>query len=254
MTEIVVTGIGFISSIGDDLPLAHQLLCEGKTGLAVSSLKGVGNDQISGEIRDFDAKKYLGDTKSLRPLNRAAKLLASATQLAINDSCLDESFRESNEVGLAVGTTFCSLGTISSFDYRAQQEGPKYASALDFANTVLNSAAGQTAIWHNLRGCNSTLSAGSVSSLGAISYAADLLRAGREKVMIAGGLEELSAESLIGYQGSDRHCPGGEKIYPIPLDDHRNGFVVGEGTAMFVLERQEDAINRGAKPLSLIHI
>ena len=250
MTDIVVTGIGFITPIGDNLPAAHKFLCEGGIALADSGLNEIDNVQISGEISDFDAKKYLGDVKGLRPLNRAAKLLASATQLAISESGLDDSFRESNEIGLAVGTTYCSLGTISSFDARAQREGPKYASALDFANTVLNSAAGQTAIWHGLRGCNTTLSAGSASSLGAIAYAADLLRTGRENVMIAGGLEELSAESLIGYRGSDRHCPSGEKSYPIPLDDRRNGFVVGEGAVMFVLERGEDAIIRGAKPIA----
>ena len=249
MTEIVVTGIGFITSLGDDLATAHQAICKGHTGLAKSKVEGR-SEQLCGEIKEFDAANYLDERKSLRPLNRAARLLASATQLALDESGLDDSFREANDIGLAVGTTYCSLGTISQFDCRAQSEGPKYASALDFANTVLNSAAGQTAIWHNLRGCNSTLSAGSASSLGAVSYAADLLRSGREDVMIAGGLEELSPEALIGYQGSDQHCPQGQDCFPIPLDERRNGFVVGEGAVMFVLERHQDAINRGVKPIA----
>src|SRR6185295_2478049 len=98
------------------------------------------------------------------------------------------------------------------FDRRGLQLGPAHASPLDFANSVINAAAGQAAIWHNLRGVNSTLSAGEASGLQAIAYAADLIRGGRAEALLAGGAEELCFESFLGYYRAGRLCgsAGGE--------------------------------------------
>src|SRR6185436_9181211 len=120
--------------------------------------------------------------------DRTSQLLVSAARLALDDSGWTPARLREESVGLVVGTMFCSLRTISSFDRRSLREGPSYASPLDFANTVINAAAGQTGIWHNLRGVNSTISTGASSSLEAIAYATGLIRNGHQQAILAGGV------------------------------------------------------------------
>src|SRR5207245_2109785 len=101
-------------------------------------------------------------------------LSAVAAELALADSGWSVARRREHELGVILGTMFGSVRTIGEFDRRAQQSGPEYASPLDFSNTVLNAAAGQIAIWHNLRGVNSTIATGAASGLHAIGYGAQL--------------------------------------------------------------------------------
>jgi hypothetical protein len=199
MSGVVITGVGLVCAVGDKPAEVHQALCERRTGIGASTLfpeqagaRGVG------EVRDFVARNYLGP-KNLRPLDRTGQLAAVAAELALADGGWTPDPRDGREVGLVLGTTFCSARTIGEFDRRAMREGVEYASPLDFANTVINAAAGQVAIWHRLRGVNSTISTGAASGLHAIGYAAQLIRAGRATALIAGGAEELCFESHLGF-------------------------------------------------------
>src|SRR5262249_9816018 len=144
------------------------------------------------------------------------------------------------------GTLFGSLGTVSGFDCRALTAGPAYVKPLDFANTVFNAAAGQTAIWHQLGGPNTTLG-GASAGLEAIAFAAQQLEAGRADVMLARGVEELCAESLLVFARAGVLCgSNGSGARPIPFAADRNGLALGEGAALVVLEGAERARRRGA--------
>src|SRR5438876_1528909 len=186
--RVVITGAGVISSLGDSPAKLHTALCEGRAGLRqiqLFSTQGLAC-HLGGEIASFSPKNYLGE-RNFRPLDRTSQLVAATAQMALDDSGWTAEMRSENEVGLVLGTMFCSVHTISQFDRRALAAGPAYASPMDFSNTVINAAAGQTAIWHNLRGVNSTIAAGSVSGLQAIIYAAELIRTGRARAILAGG-------------------------------------------------------------------
>ena len=177
--RVVITGAGVISSLGDSPASLQFALCSGRgavKSVELFSTAGLGCP-LGGEIPSFDAQKYLG-RRNLRPLDRTSRLVTSAAQLALNNSGWSESMRNDVEVGLVLGTMFCSVHTISQFDRRALEVGPAYASPMDFSNTVINAAAGQTAIMHNLRGINSTISTGITSGLQAIAYATDIIRSG----------------------------------------------------------------------------
>jgi 3-oxoacyl-[acyl-carrier-protein] synthase II len=192
--------------------------------------------------------------RNLRPLDRTSQLVISAAQLALEASGWSFDMRQSQEVGLVLGTMFCSVHTISEFDRRALVSGPSYASPMDFANTVINAAAGQTAIWHNLRGVNSTIAAGTASGLQAIAYATELIRNQRATALLAGGADELCFESFYGFNLAEflcgsNHLPGD---FPIPFDSRRNGFALGEGAALVMLEDAESAHSRGARILAEI--
>jgi 3-oxoacyl-(acyl-carrier-protein) synthase len=123
---------------------------------------------------------------------------------------------------------------------------------MDFANSVINAAAGQAAIWHRLRGVNSTLCAGEASGLMAIAHAADLIAGGRADALLAGGAEELCFESFLGCFRAGRLCgprPDGAER-PVPFDRRRNGFALSEGAALLMLEDAESAAARGATVLA----
>jgi 3-oxoacyl-[acyl-carrier-protein] synthase II len=253
--KVVITGTGVVSSLGDSLAALHTALCEGRSALRpveLFSTEGLGCP-LGGEIKSFDAQKYLG-RRNLRPLDRTSRLVASAAQLALTDSGWSADMLCREEVGLVLGTMFCSVHTISEFDRRAVEAGPAYASPMDFSNTVINAAAGQTAILHNLRGVNSTISTGTTSGLQAVAYATELIRNGRVRAVLAGGAEELCFESFYGFDRAGLLCRSDERAgdFPIPFDARRNGFALGEGAALLMLEAAESAEERGARVLAEI--
>jgi 3-oxoacyl-[acyl-carrier-protein] synthase II len=250
--RVVVTGTGVITPLGDSRGALHHALCTGRRGLKPVELFDAPllDKPLAGEISSFDATEYLGE-RNFRPLDRTAQLLISAAQLALEDSGWTPLNLQAELVGLVVGTTFCSLRTISSFDCRACEEGPSCASPLDFANTVINAAAGQTGIWHHLRGVNSTISTGITSSLEAIAYAAGLIREGHEQAILAGGVEELCVESLLAFRraGLMFDSPG---AFPLPFESRGTGFALAEGAALLMLEELDSARSRGASILAEI--
>ncbi|MDX1503868.1 MAG: beta-ketoacyl synthase N-terminal-like domain-containing protein, partial [Thermoanaerobaculia bacterium] len=251
--EVVVTGIGLISPAGDCPERVHGFLAAGGTALAPAvELEERGLPPLpAAPLREFDATVYLGK-RSLRPLDRTARLAASAAQRALETSGLDGSDPK-RPAGLVLGTMFGSIETISEFDYRAVSAGAQYAKPMQFANSVINAAAGQTAIWHRLAGLNATISGGAVSGLQAIGYAADQIRAGRANALLAGGAEELCFPALYGFYRQGRFWNGnGTGPCAVPFDRRRNGMAPSEGAALLVLESRESAEGRGARPLAVI--
>ncbi len=253
--RVVITGMGIVSSLGDSPFDLHASLCEGRSGIKPIELfntEGLACS-LGAEIRSFDAKKYLGG-RNLRPLDRTSRLVASAAQLALDDSGLTDVARNTVEVGLVLGTMFCSVRTISEFDRRSLEAGPAYASPMDFSNTVINAAAGQTAILHKLRGINSTISTSTTSSLQAIAYATDIIRTGGAQVILAGGADELCFESFYGFDRAGLLCRSDNAAggFPIPFDARRNGTALGEGAALLVLENAAFACERGANVIAEI--
>ena len=254
LNRIAITGIGVISPLGDSPALLHQALCNGQCGLRPvdgGTLDQPINRRV-GRVNSFKPEAYLPD-RNLRPLDRTGQLVVSAAKLAlINSGWTPEKLKE-HDVGLALGTMFGSVNTISKFDRQALIQGPSCASPMDFANTVINAAAGQTAIWHNLRGINSTLACGSTSGLAALGYAADLIRSGRQTAILAGGADEFCFESFRGFEQAGLLYEISEGIgCPVPFDSRRTGFTLGEAAALLMLEEWESAVSRGAHVLGEI--
>ena len=250
--RVVVTGTGVLTNLASQRQELHQAIHQGKNELGPAQKLNHADLEgpLVGEMASFDPRDFL-DEKNFRPLNRTALLLTSAAQLALDDSGWNLGMRNEKPVGLVVGTTFCSISTISRFDCRALTDGPKYTSPLDFANTVINAAAGQCAIWHNLRGVNSTVSSGAASSLDALTQAAGLIRTGHEDAVLAGGVEELCVESLLAFQRAGLLWKVSEVSTPIPFQTQK-GFALAEGAGLLMLEDLESATNRGATILAEI--
>jgi len=252
--RVVVTGAGAVSSLADSAAGLHEALKEGRSGLKpieLFPLNGLGPRQ-AGEVRPFEPKQWLGE-KNLRPVDRTARLLLVAAQQALEASGWTPELRTRDQAGLVLGTMYCSVRTIAEFDRRAVQAGPSHASPLDFANSVINAAAGQAAIWHGLPGVNSTISAGAASGLMALSTAADLIRTGRSGALLAGGVEELCYESFVAFLRAGQLAErDGRPGRPIPFDARRDGMALAEGAALLALEEAAQAERRGAPVLGEI--
>ncbi|MES1240120.1 MAG: beta-ketoacyl synthase N-terminal-like domain-containing protein [Acidobacteriota bacterium] len=255
--RVVVTGAGAISPVATSAAGLHEALCEGRSGLKpielfeTDGITGLG-PRLAGEIRPFEPREWLGD-RNLRPVDRTARLLLAAAQQALDAAGWAPELRTGRQAGLVIGTMYCSVRTIAEFDRRAVQLGPSYASPLDFANSVINAAAGQAAIWHGLPGVNSTISAGEASGLLSLATAADLIRTGRAEALLAGGVEELCFESFIGHLRAGRLAPAGtvgDTGRPVPFDARRDGAALGEGAALVALEEAGMADLRGATVLA----
>jgi 3-oxoacyl-[acyl-carrier-protein] synthase II len=249
--RVVITGAGLVSPLGDSPAALHAALVAGSRArrpIELFPTTGLGC-QEAGEIRPFEPQAYLGE-RNLRPLDRTSRLLVVAAQLALAESGWSPAALAEHEVGLVAGTTFCSVRTIAEFDRRSRLLGPAHASPFDFANSVINAAAGQTAIWHRLRGVNSTIAAGEASALVAIAQATELVRCGRIGAILAGGAEELCFESFFGYYRAGRLCGsrrGAAGEWPVPYEARRNGFSLSEGAALLMLEDAAAAAARGAR-------
>lgn len=257
--RVVITGMGLVTPLGDDPEELFAALCDGRSGVA--TIENFDTELLpyrqGGEIRDFKPADYLG-SKNLRPLDRTGRLAAAAAHNALLHAGWSEEARADHTIGLVLGTLFGSVHTISQFDCRALTAGPMYAKPLDFANSVINAAAGQTAIWHRLPGVNTTIAGGPAAGLQALGYAADLISSGRAKILLAGGADELCYESYVGYHRAGMVCGGTgnasstsrQPPRPIPFDGRRNGFAPAEGAAFLVLEEAESARQRGAHILA----
>lgn len=250
MAAVVITSHGAITPLGDTPESCFEQLLAARAPLPPKNFEtGTLGSAPVFEVRDFDPKVYFGD-KNFRPLNRPALFAFTAVQQALNRGGWDEDTIASAELGLVLGTMFGSVNTIAAFDYNAQKVGPKYAKPLDFANTVINAVAGQTAIWFHLTGINSTIAAGATSGLHAIGYAAGLIESGRTQALLAGGVDELCLETWLGFSRLGRLGSGPQSGRPFAAGS--DGFLLGEGAGMLLLESAEHAVGRGVKPLAQI--
>lgn len=260
-TTVVITGAGVISPLGDEPAAVHAALLAGRSAIGPTSFEtdGVG-ERMAAEIHGFEPTAYLG-AANLRPLDRPARLASAAASKALtaagwrpagaSGAMPARAEAGAIPVGLVLGTMFGSLRTIAEFDRRAVSAGPTYASPIDFANSVINAAAGQAAIWHGMPELNATIAGGAPAGVVAIGFAVDQIRAGRAQRLLAGGAEELCFESLVGFGRLGLLAPAGD-AQPRPFDRRRCGFALGEGAALLALETEDAAAERGAAVLARV--
>jgi 3-oxoacyl-[acyl-carrier-protein] synthase II len=252
--RVVITGVGLVSCLGTSSARFHRQLCRGTDGAGrtVEHEPQGSRPPLAGKISCFEPELYLKG-RSLRPLDRTGQLLASAARMALENSGWTAEALTRNDVGLVLGTMFGSMHTISEFDRRCLVDGPACVSPMNFANTVINSAASQTAIWHNLRGMNSTTATGATSGLVAIGYAADLIKWGRQTAVLAGGADQFCFEASYGLERAGLCCKAGHEAGCFtPFDARRSGMRLAEAGALLVLEDWNSALARGATVLGEI--
>lgn len=245
--RVVITGIGVVSPIGVGKKVFGEGLREGRSGIKRISLFELPNlkSKYAAEISNLDFSYYLGK-KNSKYLTRATKLLLIASGLALKDANIIITDKNKLEIGVVIGTVFGSLSSIMRFIQVNLIEGPNCVSPIDFPNILANSAASQIAIQYGIEGINTTLSTGFASSLDAIGYATHMIKNKRIRAVLSGGSEELSKEIYQNFyklkllSGSKKE----EREFCAPFDRKRNGIILGEGSAVLILEDKDYAQSR----------
>ncbi len=249
---VAITGLGAISPLAVGAESTFEGLAAG--GFAPSELTSFDHPSWkvnrAGQVR-FDPREHFGK-RNFRPVDVTGQLAIIACQLALDSAGWGEEQRQSHDVGLVLGTMFGSVRTISAFDRRGLEAGPRYVKPLDFANTVITAAAGQTAIWLGLRGTNSTVAGGTVSGISALAQGCELIRAGRASALATGGADELCFESLFGFQQAGLLADADRGAQAQVFGKPASGMVLSEGAALMMLENSSLATARGAHVLGWV--
>jgi len=248
--RVVITGVGIATSNGMGKDEFWDNLERGVSGIKEVSLFETDSikTHTAGEIKDFEAAKYLGE-KGLRLLDRTTKIVNVAAKFAIEDANLIIDESNTDEIGVVLGTTLGSVYSISEFDKTALRDGPRYVNPALFPNTVINSPASQISIRFVIKGFNTTIATGFTASLDALRYAYDFIQLGRAKAVVVGGVEELCIQTYLGFYKLKflAASKSSDLELSCPFDRRRNGIVFGEGASMVVIEDLESAQKRGAK-------
>lgn len=247
--RVVVTGIGTINPIGHNVEETWKSIEEGKCGIAPISLfdtKGM-KVTLAGEVKDFDVTKYI-DKKEAKKMDRFIQMGMIASHEATLDSGLDINNIDSHRFGVIVSSGIGGLGSIEKNYQTGEKRGFDRVSPFFIPMTISNLAAGHIAIAYHAQGlctCPVTACAGGTNAIG---DAFRNIRDGYQDIMIAGGCEaSVTPLGIGGFTSmkalSDATDPDRASI---PFDKERNGFVMGEGAGILILEELEHALKRGA--------
>ncbi|NPV79035.1 MAG: beta-ketoacyl-ACP synthase II [Firmicutes bacterium] len=249
--RVVVTGIGVISPIGSGKDAFFEGLSQGKNGIGkVESFDVSGfRTQMAGEVRDFNPDDYMNPREAYR-LDRFTQFAIAAAKQAVVDANLDINPELSHRVGVIMG---CGIGGIRIFEAQAgvlREEGPRRVSPFFIPMMIPNMASGQVAITLGARGPNFTLTTACAASTHAIGEAFRIVSSGEADVIFAGGTEAgITPLSFAGFCAlramSKRNDDPAHAMRP--FDKERDGFVMGEGAGILVLESLESAMRRGAR-------
>jgi len=247
MSEIVITGIGVISSLGVGREAFWSGCREARSGIKRVSIPEADSMgcNVAGWIDDFDPRRFLSP-RVYRRMSRVSRMAVAASCEALEDSGVPlDSGRD--RIAVILGTAYGSSSHVEDFYMSLLEGGPRGAQPFLFPETVPNAPASHVAIVNGITGPNTTFSQNEISAECAILFGADLLRHHRADVVLAGGAEELSEMLFFCYQAVGALWKfKTEKEGPVPFEPG-GGIVLGEGAAVLVMERGEDALARGAR-------
>ncbi|MCU0640929.1 MAG: beta-ketoacyl-ACP synthase II [Candidatus Margulisbacteria bacterium] len=254
--RVVITGLGAITPIGIGLDAYWQGLSTGKSGVArITHFDPTGYDtQIAAQVNDFDPNLYM-DKKEARRLARFLQFGIAAGQLAVKDAKLSITPENAADIGVIVGSGIGGLGMLEEMAHVLREKGPSRISPFTVPYMITDMAAGMISINTGAKGPNLCVVTACASGTHSIGEAFKTIQRGAAKAMIAGGTEAsitpLGVASFIAAGAlSDRNDEPARASRP--FDQGRNGFVMGEGAGILILEDLDFAKARGANILAEI--
>ena len=252
--RVVITGMGAITPLGNNIDTFWQNIREGKSGIdKITRFDSEAfTTQIAGEVRDFDPQDFM-DKKDAKHMDRFTQYAVAASGMAIKHSGLDLKKVDVERFGVILGSGIGGIETLENQANILHTRGPGRVSPFFVPMMIGNMAAGQISIALGAKGMNSTIVTACASATNAIGEAFRAIRNGDADVIVTGGSEaSITPLSLAGFCSmkalSTRNDDPKEASRPFDLD--RDGFVMGEGAGLLIMESYEHAMNRGATILA----
>ena len=249
--RVVVTGMGMISPIGNDVHESWKASLSGKSGVKLNEAFDTENFavKICGQISNFDASKYMS-AKEARRIDPFIQLGISAAKQAIEDAGLSEGVKDPERVGVAVGSGIGGIGTIEETHSVLVNSGPRRVSPFFIPGVVINMISGAISIEYGFTGPNFAVVTACTTGTHNIGLGARMIQNGDADAMVVGGAEAATSPiTVAGFNSmkalsTRNEDPAGASR---PWDRNRDGFVLGEGAGVLVLEELDRAKKRGAK-------
>jgi len=248
--RVVLTGLGVISPIGNNKNDFWKAILAGKSGTAVLTAfdPSLFTTQIAAEIKGFEPAKYFS-SKEIRHMDRFVQFAMVAAKEAIEDSKIDLNKADRNRCGVLIGSGIGGLHTFEAQHKIYLEKGPSKISPFLIPMLIVNMASGEVSIAHGLKGPNSCVATACASSNHAIGDAFRIVQRGEADMMVTGGSE--GCITPMGFGGfcsckalsRRNHDPAGASR---PFDKERDGFIMGEGAGILVIEEYEYAKKRNA--------
>lgn len=248
--RVVVTGMGAITPIGNNVEEFFNGLIEGKCGIDNITLFDTEKFKVklAAEVKEYNPEEHF-DRRSAKRLDRFSQFAMIAAREAIKDSGITKENTNMERVGIVVSSGIGGLGTIEEQNINLNQKGPDRVSPMYIPMAICNMATGNIAIDLGIRGESECIVTACASGTHSIGEALRLIRHGYQDAMLCGGCEaSITPSGIAGFTTIKALNTTDDKTRAsIPFDKERSGFVMGEGAGVLVLEELEHAKARGAK-------
>lgn len=249
--RVVVTGLGVVSPVGIGVQASWANIIAGKSGISKITKFDASNfsSQIAGEVKDFDVSQYL-PAKEARRMDTFIQFGMAAGIEAVKDAGLVATEENAERIGVAIGSGIGGLNLIEKTDLVYHEGGPRKISPFFISGTIINMISGNLSIMYGFKGPNIAIVTACTTGTHCIGDAARMIEYGDADVMVAGGAEAAITQLSVGGFASARALStrnDDPATASRPWDMDRDGFVIGEGAGVMVLEEYESAKKRGAK-------
>ncbi|RKY90010.1 beta-ketoacyl-[acyl-carrier-protein] synthase II [candidate division KSB1 bacterium] len=251
MKKVVITGLGVITPIGNNLEEYWESLKKGKSGVTKISKFDTSDfpSQIAGEVKGFKPEDFI-EKRDLRRMDPYTQYAVAASRMAIEDSGIDLSKEDTTRIGVIIGSGIGGMVTLEEQHKILLTKGPRRLSPLFVPMMISDIATGYVSMIFKLKGPNYAVTSACATSSHAIGDAYMLIKRGSADVMVAGGSEAaITPVSLGGFASMKALSLRNNEPEKAsrPFDAKRDGFVIGEGSGIVILESEEHALKRNAR-------
>jgi 3-oxoacyl-[acyl-carrier-protein] synthase II len=254
--RVVVTGVGLLTAIGDTTAQTWQALMESRSGISfIESFDAtLFNSKIAGEIKHFDPARFI-EKKEIKKMGRFIQVAIGASEDALANSGLKVTEENAEQIGVYIGSGIGGFEVIEREHKTLLEHGPRRVSPFFIPATIINMASGYVSIRTGAKGPNSATATACTTSAHSIGDSFKIIQRGDADAMICGGSEACITPLCVAGFAATRalsQCNGDPRHASRPFDRDRDGFVIGEGAGILILEELEFAKRRGAPILAEI--
>jgi 3-oxoacyl-[acyl-carrier-protein] synthase II len=249
--RVVITGLGLVTPVGNDVESTWKALLAGQSGIApITKFDATEfSTRFSGSVKDFDVEQYL-TKKDARKMDLFIQYGMAAGIQAVKDSGLDMAQENPGRVGTAIGAGLGGMRLIEQGHSALLNGGPRKVSPFFVPSTIINMIAGHLSIMYGMTGPNFAVATACTTGVHNIGFAARTIAYGDADVMLAGGAEDVTSPlAVAGFASAKALSTRNDNPQAAsrPWDKDRDGFVIGDGAGVIVMEEYEHAKARGAK-------